>query len=134
DIASLALAIAARSQSGGKEFEIRLDPPDLGHVEVRLTIDPSGKTQANLAADQPHTLDLLRNDAPQLTRALRDAGLNVAQNALNFSLRGQDRQRANAGPMPRRPSRSLSAVSAIGAIQGGVHYQGPANGRLDIRV
>jgi flagellar hook-length control protein FliK len=134
NIASLAIAIAAKSQSGNKEFEIRLDPPELGRVDVRLSIDQNGKAQASLAADQPRTLDLLRNDAPQLTRALRDAGLNVAQNGLNFSLRGQDRQSANSHPGARRPSLSLSAVSVIGAAHGAVHFQGRADGRLDIRV
>jgi flagellar hook-length control protein FliK len=136
-ITALAVAIAARSQSGNKQFDIRLDPPDLGRVEVRLSIDPSGKAQASLSADQPNTLSLLKTDAPMLARALRDAGLNVSQKGLNFSLRGQDRQNGSGSSAPRagRASRlSLTATSAIGAIPDGVHYQGPANGRLDIRV
>ena len=45
-----------------------------------------------MTADQPQTLDLLQKDAPTLTQALRDAGLDVSQSGLNFSLRGQDRQ------------------------------------------
>ena len=63
-----------RSQSGAKQFDIRLDPPELGRVEVRLSIDATGKASAHLSADQPQTLDLLQKDAPALTRALRDAG------------------------------------------------------------
>ncbi len=136
-LSALAVAIAAKSQSGTKQFDIRLDPPDLGRVEVRLSIDPSGKAQASLSADQPRTLDLLKTDAPTLTRALRDAGLNVSQNGLNFSLRGQDRQNGSNGSTPRagRASQiSLIATSAIGSVQGGANYQGSADGRLDIRV
>ena len=135
---ALAVAIAAKSQSGNKQFDIRLDPPELGRVEVRLSIDTTGKVQASLSADQPRTLDLLKTDSPTLTRALRDAGLNVAQNGLNFSLRGQSQQNGGGnGFMPRggRASHvSLIATSAIGSVPNGANYQGPADGRLDIRV
>ena len=41
----MAVEIAAKSQSGAKQFDIRLDPPELGRVEVRLSIDASGKAQ-----------------------------------------------------------------------------------------
>ena len=58
-------------------------------VDVRLSIDTGGKAQAHLSADQPATLDMLQKDAPTLTRALREAGLDVSQSGLNFSLRGQ---------------------------------------------
>lgn len=136
-VGALAVAIAAKSQSGNKQFDIRLDPPELGRVEVRLSIDATGKAQASLSADQPRTLDMLKTDAPVLARALRDAGLNVAQNGLNFSLRGQDRQNGGNAFTPRsnRASHiSLTATSAIGSVPGGAHYQGPADGRLDIRV
>lgn len=136
-VGALAVAIAAKSLSGNKQFDIRLDPPELGRVEVRLSIDATGKAEASLSADQPRTLDMLKTDAPVLTRALRDAGLNVSQNGLNFSLRGQDRQNGGNNFMPRggRASQiSLIATSAIGPLAGGAHYQAPADGRLDIRV
>jgi flagellar hook-length control protein FliK len=136
-VSALAVAIAAKSQSGNKQFDIRLDPPELGRVEVRLSIDATGKAQASLSADQPRTLDLLKTDAPALTRALREAGLNVSQNGLNFSLRGQDRQNGGNSFTPRSgrsAQTSLIATSAIGSIQGGANYQGSADGRLDIRV
>jgi hypothetical protein len=135
-VGAMAVAIAAKSQSGNKQFDIRLDPPELGRVEVRLSIDTTGKVQASLSADQPRTLDLLKTDAPALTRALRDAGLNVSQNGLNFSLRGQNQQNSGNSFTPRsgRAAQSLIATSAIGSMPSGANYQGPADGRLDIRV
>jgi flagellar hook-length control protein FliK len=136
-VGALAVAIAVKSQSGNKQFDIRLDPPELGRVEVRLSIDAAGKAQASLSADQPRTLDLLKADAPTLTRALRDAGLNVSQDGLNFSLRGQNQQSGGNSFTPRsgRASQiSLTATSAIGFAPSGANYQGPADGRLDIRV
>jgi len=137
NLPALAVEIAAKSQSGAKQFDIRLDPPELGRVEVRLSIDATGKASAHLSADQPQTLNLLQKDASVLTRALRDAGLDVSQNGLNFSLRQQSGQDAGAGANPgRRSARglSLTATTSIEATAASAAYSGPADGRLDIRV
>jgi flagellar hook-length control protein FliK len=138
DLPALAVEIAAKSQSGAKQFDIRLDPPELGRVEVRLSIDAAGKASAHLSADQPQTLSLLQKDAPALTRALRDAGLDVSQNGLNFSLRQQgENASGNTGNNGRRGSSrnfALSASLTVDATTGSTAYRGAANGRLDIRV
>ena len=132
---TLAVEIAAKSQSGAKQFDIRLDPPELGRVEVRLSIDAAGKASAHLSADQPQTLELLQKDAASLTRALREAGLNVSQDGLNFSLRQQshDGNGAQQG-QARHASRSMTliATNSIEATQTSAAYRG--DGRLDIRV
>jgi flagellar hook-length control protein FliK len=138
DLPALAVGIVAKSQSGAKQFDIRLDPPELGRVEVRLSIDATGKASAHLSADQPQTLHLLQKDAPVLTRALRDAGLDVSQDGLNFSLRQQgENASGNAGNNGRRGSSrgfALNASVSIEATTGSAAYRAVANGRLDIRV
>lgn len=133
---ALAVEIAAKSLGGAKQFDIRLDPPELGRVEVRLSIDATGKASAHLSADQPQTLDLLQKDAPSLTRALRDAGLDVSQNGLNFSLRQQsgDSGAGQGQNFGNGRAFTLSATSSIDASQASAAYSAPANGRLDIRV
>jgi flagellar hook-length control protein FliK len=136
NVPALAVEIAAKSQSGAKQFDIRLDPPELGRVEVRLSIDATGKASAHLSADRPETLTLLQKDAPVLTRALREAGLDVSQDGLNFSLRQQaDGGNANNGGR-RGSSRafSLTATAAIDATATTASYRGRSDGRLDIRV
>jgi flagellar hook-length control protein FliK len=138
NLPALAVEIAGRSKAGAKQFDIRLDPPELGRVEVRLSIDATGKASAHLSADQPQTLSLLQKDAPVLTRALREAGLDVSQDGLNFSLRQQgENASGNAGNNGRRgSSRSfpLSASINVDAAAGSAAYRAAANGRLDIRV
>jgi flagellar hook-length control protein FliK len=138
DLPALAVGIVAKSQSGAKQFDIRLDPPELGRVEVRLSIDATGKASAHLSADQPQTLHLLQKDAPVLTRALRDAGLDVSQDGLNFSLRQQgENASGNAGNNGRRGSSrgfALNASVSSEATTGSAAYRAVANGRLDIRV
>jgi flagellar hook-length control protein FliK len=138
DVNSLAVEIAARSQSGARQFDIRLDPPELGRVDVRLSIDASGKTEAHMTADQPETLNLLQKDSGTLTQALRDAGLDVSQNGLNFSLRGQSGQNSgNTGSQNRGPRSNLAATRVIDAAQTASSTSvtgGAGDTRLDIHV
>ncbi|MDQ2079850.1 flagellar hook-length control protein FliK [Xanthobacteraceae bacterium Astr-EGSB] len=109
-IASVAVEIAARAQAGNNRFEIRLDPPELGRIDVKLDVDRHGNVTSHLVVERSQTLDLLRRDAPQLERALNDAGLKTGDGAMQFSLRDQG---ANADRDPR-PAR-LPPVSGIGA-------------------
>jgi flagellar hook-length control protein FliK len=88
-VAGLAVEIAAQSNAGNSRFEIRLDPPELGRIDVRLEIDSDGHVKSRLIVERSETLDMLRRDAPQLERALQQAGLKTADNALEFSLRDQ---------------------------------------------
>jgi flagellar hook-length control protein FliK len=88
-LASLAVEIAAAGQAGKQRFEIRLDPPELGRIDVRLELDRDGNVTTRITVERADTLDLLRRDAGQLERALQQAGLKTSDNALEFSLRQQ---------------------------------------------
>jgi flagellar hook-length control protein FliK len=138
NLPALAVEIAAKSQSGAKQFDIRLDPPELGRVEVRLSIDSTGKASAHLSADQPQTLTLLQKDAPILARALREAGLDVSQDGLNFSLRqqssGQNNNDGSNGRFGNARSFPLAATASIDPTAAAIAYRGVVDGRLDIRV
>ncbi len=137
DIGALAVTIAAKSGDGEKHFDIRLDPPELGRIDVRLSLDDSGKASAHLSADSQGTLDLLQRDQRHLERALKDAGLELSNNGLNFSLKGQERQDGNgARSLPRGRALSVSAVAANEAAVTQISPSSIARGdaRLDIRV
>lgn len=88
-VAGLAVEIAAQSRAGKNRFEIRLDPPELGRIDVRLDMDKDGNVTSRMIVERSETLDLLRRDAQQLERALNQAGLKTSDNALEFSLRDQ---------------------------------------------
>jgi chemotaxis protein MotD len=88
-MAGIAVEIATQAQAGKNRFEIRLDPPELGRIDVRLHVDNGGNVTSRLTVERPETLDLLRRDAPQLERALQHAGLNT-EGGLQFSLRDQN--------------------------------------------
>jgi chemotaxis protein MotD len=88
-IEGLAVEIAARAHGGQHRFEVRLDPPDLGRIDVRLHVDRHGQVTSHLVVDRIDTLDLLRRDAADLERSLQQAGLKTSDNGLQFSLRDQ---------------------------------------------
>ena len=131
----LGLAIAAKSVDGVKHFDIRLDPPELGRVQVHLSVDDAGRAQANLVVDKPQTLELLQRDAASLNRALTDAGLDLSNNGLNFSLREQYRQNDDGVDKGRGRDLSVKAVVQTDAspIHSSLSYA-PDSVRLDIRV
>ena len=100
-MAGLPVEIATQAKDGKNRFEIRLDPPELGRIDVRLDIDNKGIVTSRLVADRPETLDLLRRDAPQIERALQDAGLKTSDQGLQFSLRDQSfADRSDSAPPP----------------------------------
>jgi len=134
DLRTVAIQVAARAKDGDRHFDIRLDPPEFGKIDVRLSVTNGGHAQAHIAADKPQTLDLLQRDQAMLHRALKDAGLDLSNNSLNFSLKGQERGDSSGSPYAGRAP-SLTATESTEAT-------GPfpftpsraASGRLDIRI
>jgi flagellar hook-length control protein FliK len=138
DINSLAFNIATKSEGGARHFDIRLDPAELGRVDIRLTVDDAGKAQATLSVEKPQTLELLQKDQGHLERALKDAGLDLSQNGLNFSLKGQQQQSSSGGNASSSRSRTLAvrAIAAADAAATNLSLGSAASSdtRLDIRV
>jgi flagellar hook-length control protein FliK len=88
-LSGLAMEIAVTARSGKSRFEIRLDPADLGRIDVRIDVDRNGHVTSHLMVEKAETLSMLRQDAPQLQRALDDAGFRTGDGGLQFSLRDQ---------------------------------------------
>ncbi|KRQ02099.1 flagellar hook-length control protein FliK [Bradyrhizobium manausense] len=96
-ISGIPVEIAAAARAGKTRFDISLDPVDLGRIDVRINVDRNGQVTSHLTVEKPETLQMLRQDAPQLQRALDDAGLKTGSNGLSFSLRDQNSSGQNAG-------------------------------------
>ncbi len=105
-LSGVPVLIASRALAGGKQFDIRLAPPELGRIEVRLKVDRDGQISSHLTADRPDTLALLRRDEAGLERALQDAGFKTASDGLQFSLRDQS---GNSQAETRSTAQPLSA-------------------------
>ncbi len=134
---ALGVTIAAKSVEGIKHFDIRLDPLELGRLDIHISVDDAGKTQASVVVDKPQTLELLQRDAANLTRSLNEAGVSLSNNGLNFSLKGQDRQN-DGGSVAKGRSRSLSVKAVVNtdviSNSGSTVNYAPGGARLDIRV
>jgi flagellar hook-length control protein FliK len=94
-LSGVAMEIAASVRSGMSRFEIRLDPADLGRIDVRIDINRHGQVTSHLTVEKPETLQMLRQDSNQLHRALNDAGLSTNSGGLQFSLRDQSQSGQN---------------------------------------
>ena len=137
-LSGLAIEIAASVKSGKSSFEIRLDPADLGRIDVRIDVDRNGQVTSHLTVEKPETLSMLRQDAPQLQQALDDAGFKTADGGLQFSLRDQSSSGQNSGSDTGRNAQRLviSDEDTIPAAVAGRTYGrtlGSSSG-VDIRV
>jgi flagellar hook-length control protein FliK len=137
-LAAVPIAIVTRAEGGERKFEIRLDPPDLGRIEVQLNVDSSGRATSHLVVDRADTLDLLRRDAPVLERALQSAGLTTDSGSLQFSLRDQSfAGRDQGAPAPLAPPAAAVAENDNAPLDTALRrYGAPAGlgGGVDIRV
>jgi flagellar hook-length control protein FliK len=81
----VSVKIAAAAGSEERDITIRLDPPELGRVEVRLETRGDA-VRVVMAVERPDTLDLLRRDAQLLDAALQRANVRL-DGDIEFSLR-----------------------------------------------
>jgi chemotaxis protein MotD len=137
-VSGLAMEIAATAKSGKSRFEIRLDPADLGRIDVRIDVDRHGQVTSHLTVERPETLSMLRQDANQLQRALDNAGLSTGNAGLQFSLRDQSSQGQNDGNQsnPNAHRIVVSEEDSVPAIAAGRNYGRMlgASGGVDIRI
>jgi hypothetical protein len=84
----VAVHLQRAATAGQDKITIRLQPPELGRIDVKLELGGDGRVMAHVTADNSITLDLLRRDQSGLERALADAGLKTDGSSLNFNLRG----------------------------------------------
>jgi flagellar hook-length control protein FliK len=135
-LAGLAVAIAARSQAGTNRFDIRLDPPELGRIDVRLAVDSSGQVTSHVTVDRADTLQFLQSQQPQLEHALEQAGLRTADNGLQFTLRDQSfaGQNGNGGGQQNAAQLVIPDTESAPVATAQIYSRLSLGSGLDIRV
>jgi flagellar hook-length control protein FliK len=138
-LSGIAVEIAAKVQNGKTRFEMRLDPAELGRIDVRIDVDRNGQVTSHLTVEKPETLSMLQQDAPQLQQALNDAGLKTGSSGLQFSLRDQSSsgQNSNFNQSGGQPQRLvISEDDNVPAAMAGRSYGRMlgASGGVDISV
>ncbi len=117
----LASFAASAGQPGAPQhLTIRLDPTDLGRVQVRIERSPDGSARVDLKVEKPETLLLLLRDQPQLHRALDLAGVPSTERTLQFHL----------APPDATPSGGMAAQSNADGEHGQHRPGQPHSGRF----
>lgn len=134
----IAVRIHKAVSEGTDRITIRLHPPSLGRVEVRLEISHDGRLTAILAAEKGDTLELLQRDARGLERALQEAGLKTDSGSLSFQLRGDGREQSAFADGSNQTPLSDDGEPGEGAQGDASQHQAHADlvrsGLLDIHV
>lgn len=81
---SPALLTLAKTIDGSQQMTVRLQPVELGMVQVRIARAVSGETQIEITAEKTDTLLALERDQPQLHRTLDEAGIPAAGRTMTF--------------------------------------------------
>ncbi len=83
----VAAHISKAAQNGeSKAITLKLDPPELGRVEIRLEFGKEKSVKAHLIVEKPETLLMLQRDTSALERALQNAGLETDSGSLNYQM------------------------------------------------
>ena len=69
------LVSLGHTPDGATQLTVRLDPPELGHVEVRIDRLSDAGARVEITVEKAETLTLLLRDQQQLQHALDQAGV-----------------------------------------------------------
>jgi flagellar hook-length control protein FliK len=133
----VAVAVARAVEDGVDRISIKLQPPELGRIDVRLDLGTDGRVQAVILAERPATLEILQRDARDLERALNNAGLDAGNGGLSFGLRSNNGNGQGGGHGPAGHDRRAMPETQPGDTPP-APFQRPnraaGDGRLDIHV
>ncbi len=133
----MAMHVQRAVQEGNERLSIRLNPQELGRIDVQLEIGSEGKLRAKVMAENPQTLEMLQKDSKTLEKALQDAGLQTDQHSLSFSLQDSGDQARERQDQRGQPNHGTPLASNDD------EYEDPAIlaqtqilelGRVDVRV
>jgi len=110
-----ALVSMAHTPDGTQRLTLRLDPPELGHVQIRVDRPPEAPAHVDITVDRPETLTLLLRDQPQLQRALDQAGVPPEGRSVTFHV-------PTTEPAPRHESVPPAGAGAGSAGTGDASY------------
>jgi chemotaxis protein MotD len=133
---ALAQTVAAHAARQESRFEIKLNPAELGKVDVSLNIAADGTVQAHLRVERAETLDMMLRDQSHLQRALEQSGLNVGSGGLQFSLQqqGQGWERPAAPETSVAAAEDDDAAQPVEAVAAARLYSRAGPGGIDLRV
>ena len=71
--------VAWIARDGGHTAHIRLDPPELGSLTVKVSVDSDSNTQISFVAATPQARDLLEGQMGRLREMLAQQGMDLSR-------------------------------------------------------
>ncbi len=96
---------------GAQRLTMRLAPPELGQVEIRIDRPPDAPARVDITVEKTETLTLLLRDQPQLLHALDQAGVPPEGRSVTFHI---------VAPEPPTRMDATSVPSPSGAASNGL--------------
>jgi hypothetical protein len=131
-----ALVSLGHAPDGAQRLTMRLQPPELGQVQVRIdrpTLDAPARVA--ITVERPETLTLLLRDQPQLQRALDQAGVPAEGRSVTFHVATPEpstRTDTATAPQPTGSTSSMGGDLSHGASrQGGTPMHGDTGATED---
>lgn len=98
-VAHLAAQIVKKLEGRSTRFDVELNPAGLGHVNVSVEIGAQGKMTAALQFESAQAANELRGRAPELQKALEQAGFDLSGGGLSFDVAGDRGQGQGRGDL-----------------------------------
>src|SRR6185503_14296221 len=117
-----ALVQMGHAPDGATRLTVRLDPPELGHVEVRIERPPEAPARVEITVEKAETLTLLLRDQPQLQHALDQAGVPPEGRSVTIHIAAAEpgsRSDGPAAPLPGAASTGPAGDGSHGAARQG---------------
>ena len=94
-----------RFDGKAQQFQIRLDPPELGRVNVRIEIGADHRVHAVLAAHDSNALADLMRGQRALEQSLANAGIDLSDEGIRFELSDQNTNQSSRGDQDAAPKK-----------------------------
>jgi flagellar hook-length control protein FliK len=130
--------MSTTTQGGSTEFRMRLDPADLGPVNVHLVSD-GDVVRGNVVVASEGVRQMIEGQLPELRQRLEAAGVNVQNFSVTADASGGNnrnpRQEAPSSPTNPLPGTGATSINASTTATNRFRTQAASsNGRLDVVV
>jgi flagellar hook-length control protein FliK len=109
------LVASLQKSDGQQSVTVRLQPAELGQVQIRVDQSVAGAAHIAITADRPETLQLLQRDEPGLQQVLDQAGVASTGRTVSFQVSAQEQIGATAS----RPDSMQTGAGGSGQGQNG---------------
>jgi flagellar hook-length control protein FliK len=125
-----ALVSLAGGPPGTQRLTLRLDPAELGHVQIRIDRPRDAPAEVSITVERPETLALLQRDRHELHRALDQAGIQAEGRQVFFHNAAPSSDGAGHSPLGQSPADQSFGFGSDARPENGQAGQDSARGRV----